>query len=231
MERSISDGQKRHLKRMLGEVVDGLGDDLDYEGTKRFIDEGGSGVRFVKEGVRSLLLTHIRPVSDAAAPSPARIWTPSKVIQVGTVKDERAMREVLKAAGREVGSWASDILPQVRYSPYTPQEPRDVKLVFVSNEDLGLTDEWIPLERTHTAGLQQGLELCEWEDGPQLAAQYRDQPYGEVLRLAMKPIVDSDGYSDLFAVAHDGRGRWLYARYGRPGREYRRTYRFVFRGK
>lgn len=166
--------------------------------------------------------------SEAIEP---RVWTPSRIIQVGMIKDERAMRKALKAAGRQIGSWSSDILPQVRYSLYTPQEPRDVKLVFVSNEDLGLTDEWIPLERTHTAGLKQGLELCEWEDGPHLAAQYKDQPYGEVLRMAMKPIVGSDGYSYLFSVLHDYIGLWLRADYGSPSYECHRSARLVFRCK
>lgn len=158
-----------------------------------------------------------------------RIWTPNRVIKLGTVADEAAMREALTAAGRRIEWMASEALLQVNYSPYTPEEPRDVNLVFVSNEDLGLTDEWVPLENTHAVGLQQGLELCEWEDGPQLAAQYENQPNGEVLLLAMKHIINKLDLSSHFAVVHDYRGLGFDAYYGNPGDKCRRSRLFVFR--
>ncbi|PIX62172.1 hypothetical protein COZ45_02585, partial [Candidatus Uhrbacteria bacterium CG_4_10_14_3_um_filter_41_21] len=46
--------------------------------------------------------------------------------------------------------------------------------------------------------------------------QYVDQPAGEWLRIAMEPIVGSDGAPRVFDVAHVGGVRWLSASNGHP---------------
>ncbi len=120
-----------------------------------------------------------------------------------------------------------NILSQVRYSSVEQEVP----LVFVSNEELGLTSErWIPLHETHTAGLSQGLKLCEWEDGPQFAAQYDwNQPFGTFIHVAMRPIIDSNGHARMFIIAFGDAGNFLHTESGYERAITNRKSRFMFR--
>lgn len=161
-----------------------------------------------------------------ASPASPRIWTPDRVIQLSGVKDEAAMRAALKAAGRQIDLWASDILPQVTYTGQGP-----IGLKFISNEQLGITDDWVPLKATHDAGLAQGLLLCEQQDGPELAAQYGDQPLGEILRMAMPPLKVSRGRMELFVVGHVSNRRLLKGGHGHPTEKFHRKEVFAFRCK
>lgn len=120
-----------------------------------------------------------------------------------------------------------NILSQVTYSP----AEQEVPLVFVSNDELGLTyNRWIPLHETHVTGFAQGLQLCEWEDGPLFAVQYDwNQPFGPILHIAMPPIIDSNGYSKMFVIMFGDAGNCLHAEHGYPEVVTNRKSRFVFR--
>jgi hypothetical protein len=61
-----------------------------------------------------------------------------------------------------------------------------------------------------------GLELCPGVIGPELRLQYSDQPLGERLHIAMKPIKSGDGEPRIFVVAHDTNGLSLDAARARP---------------
>ena len=58
---------------------------------------------------------------------------------------------------------------------------------------------------------QLGLELCPPDLGPQLRLDYQDQPRGERLYIAMKPIATSDGEPRIFVVEHTAEGVSLNA--------------------
>jgi hypothetical protein len=58
---------------------------------------------------------------------------------------------------------------------------------------------------------QMGLELCPPDLGPCLRMDYADQPRGERLHIAMKPIVTSDGEPRIFVVEHTAEGLLLNA--------------------
>lgn len=74
-----------------------------------------------------------------------------------------------------------------------------------------------------------GLKLCPAEVGPQLALQYSDQPSGERLYVAMKPIPASDGEPRIFVVAHAATaGRSLDAARARPDDKWKPEDIFVF---
>jgi len=61
-----------------------------------------------------------------------------------------------------------------------------------------------------------GYDLCPAEVGPQLRLQYKNQPNGEWLRVAMEPIEDSGGDLDVFRVKRVDDDLWLNAGCGSP---------------
>ena len=61
-----------------------------------------------------------------------------------------------------------------------------------------------------------GLELCPAEVGPQLRLQYKDQPNGEWILIAMEPITDSDGDLLVFRVKCLVSELWLNSYDGNP---------------
>ncbi len=74
-----------------------------------------------------------------------------------------------------------------------------------------------------------GLELCPPQVGPELRLSYKDQTYGEYLRIAMKQITDSYGYPDVFSLGRSGGGLWLDNCWAFPDYEWRPDDGFVFR--
>ncbi len=158
------------------------------------------------------------------AVSSSRIWKPNKVVRVGTVADPDRMCAVLRSSGRRIRMWHS-ILSHIHYS----QSVRDVGLVFVTNEKLGLSQAAVTVESTHAAGLDRGLELCEAEDLLYLALQYSDQPYGEKLYGAMNPLVPPRWIPALLGLANTNMGAYVAACPGRPPDSYAKDDTWVFR--
>jgi len=77
-------------------------------------------------------------------------------------------------------------------------------------------------------GNQLGLELCSPDVGPHLRLEYTDQPSGERLYVAMKPITGSDGEPRIFVVAHDSVGLSLDAARARSDDKWSPDDIFVF---
>ncbi len=74
------------------------------------------------------------------------------------------------------------------------------------------------------------IELCQPEDGPQLRKQWKDQPKGMAVWLAMKRISDSGGVPRVWRVECLSDGpRWLSGIWARPGRRWVLGDRVVFR--
>ena len=73
-----------------------------------------------------------------------------------------------------------------------------------------------------------GLRLCPAEVGPQYRLQYKDQPHGERLHVAMKPIASSDGEPRIFVLAHNADGLSLDAARARPDDKWQPTDAFIF---
>lgn len=63
---------------------------------------------------------------------------------------------------------------------------------------------------------QLGLQLCPAVLGPEIRLQYTDQPLGERLFIAMKPIASEDGEPRIFVVAHEANGLALDTARARP---------------
>lgn len=74
------------------------------------------------------------------------------------------------------------------------------------------------------------LELLPAEVGPHIRDQYKVQPNGEVLWIAMERITISDGYPGVFSVKRRSDGKQgLYARWMVPNSQWSLDYRIVFR--
>ncbi len=151
------------------------------------------------------------------------VW---KTIKLGTHKDADALRKALKKADFKIGDWGNDILSKPAFTVASAEE--EIQLVNLSVADLGFK-EGANYENICSKAKELGLELCPNEVGPQLRLQYKDQPKGEYLRIAMEPITGSDGRLNFFSVGHDDDGLWLDGLYGFSVRFWRAYDRFVFR--
>jgi hypothetical protein len=85
-----------------------------------------------------------------------------------------------------------------------------------------------PAPFTGGRGAELGLKLCPPEAGPYLRLEYADQPSGERLYVAMKPITASDGEPRIFVVAHDSAGLSLDAARARSDDKWAPDDVFVF---
>ena len=138
-----------------------------------------------------------------------------RTIKLGLHKDAQAYREALEQAGRKskISDWAGDIIGKPAFTVST--EEIDFELVRatvkeITGKDRATTDE------VFTSAERLDLFKCPAEVGLALRLQYKEQPKGEWVRIAMEPITDSDGDLNVFSVEHDDDGLWLYANYGSP---------------
>lgn len=140
------------------------------------------------------------------------IW---KTIKLGTgLKNANDFRRDLTAGGLKIGNWGNDILGKPAFK--VSDTKVEVDLANVSVAELGFKDG-ATFKDVCERAISLGLELCPNEVGPQLRRQYKDQPKGEWLRIAMKAIADSDGFLRVFNLVHDGDGLWLNGSIGSPG--------------
>jgi hypothetical protein len=104
----------------------------------------------------------------------------------------------------------------------------DVGLVLLSAAALGLKSE-STLPDAYKRARQVGLELCPAEVGPQLRLDYRNQPLGEVLNIAMAPVATYSGDPIILALANFApSGLLLIGSDGRSEFMVPSTFRFVF---
>lgn len=77
-------------------------------------------------------------------------------------------------------------------------------------------------------GQQLGLELCPQEVALHYRLQYKDQPLGARLYVAMKPITTSDGEPRIFVLGHNANGLSLNAARARPDDKWQPNDKFMF---
>jgi len=143
-----------------------------------------------------------------------KIW---KTITRGTpaLSSKEGLIAALKAAGREVGGHAKEIMSKSAFTVST--EEMKVDLVCITPREAGFSKE--PtfsefIERVLSFG---GLDRCAPEDGALIHLEYKDQPRGEWIQIAMETIPDSDGYGDVFSVVSNDDGKsWLSTDYYKP---------------
>ncbi len=151
------------------------------------------------------------------------VW---KTITLGTgFKTADDFRLAIKEAGYRIGDWANDILGKSAFSVATKETKLD--LVNVSVAELGFAGSATRKE-IYDKAIELGLELCPNEVGPQLRLQYKDQPKGEWLVIAMEPITVSVGVLKVFYVGLGDGEVWLNGNYGHPDNRWKTDLRFVF---
>ena len=133
-----------------------------------------------------------------------------KTIKLGTgLKTAIDFANSLKRKGFHVSKWASDILAQPAFTASVSDKETEADLVVLTVEQLTGSRETATTARIFEEAKKLGLELCPAEVGPQLRLQYRDQPKGEWLLIAMEPITGSDGDLSVFDVERVDDGLWL----------------------
>src|SRR5262249_46574268 len=104
----------------------------------------------------------------------------------------------------------------------------EVELAIVSVAELGLDAEASSYSEVYARAKRIGLELCPAEVGPRLRLDYRDQPLGEALDIAMEPVATYGGDPTILALVNFGSALALIGSDGRSGAMMPRSRRFVF---
>ena len=163
------------------------------------------------------------PVATHAKTAVVQVW---RRTTLGTRKGVDAYRDALEAASIKVGDDADEVLgrPAFRYA----DKKTDVELALLSAAELGLEAEASPLSEVYRRARQIGLEPCPPEVGPQLRLDYRDQPLGEVIHIAMMPVATYHGRLTILGLTNFGGTISLIGSDGRPDFMVPRMFRFVF---
>jgi hypothetical protein len=143
------------------------------------------------------------PAASAAAIAPAQapIW---KTITIGQYNGANAIRAAIDAApcAIAIGDQADEILGRPAF-PFI-RTKFDVDLVVVSMAELGFDLDGASLRDIYARANTFGLELCPPEVGPILRLNYLDQPLGEFLHIAMRPVATYDGELVDFTLGNGG---------------------------
>ena len=156
-------------------------------------------------------------------PAHFQIW---RTITLGTYKGVDAYRGALDAARIKIGVSADEILGRPAF-PYA-RTKTDVELVVLSAAELGVVESETSLSNVYRRASQVGLKPCPAEVGPQLRLDYRNQPLGEALDIAMEPVNTYSGDPTILTLVNWGTGLLLIGRDGRSESMVSRISRFVF---
>jgi hypothetical protein len=156
-------------------------------------------------------------------PAHFQVW---RSITLGSYKGVDAYRDALDIAKIKIGDSADEILGRPAF-PYA-RTKAGVELAVLSAADLGVESDHTSLAEVYQRARQAGLELCPAEVGPQLRLDYRNQPLGEALDIAMEPVATYRGEPTILTLVNWGTGLMLIGRDGRSESMVFRKYRFVF---
>ena len=130
-----------------------------------------------------------------------QIW---RTITLGTYTGVDAYRDALDLARIKIGVSADEILGRPAF-PYA-RTKTDVELAVLSAAELGVESDESSLSDVSERARQAGLELCPAEVGPQLRLDYRNQPLGEALDIAMEPVATYSGDPTILTLVNWGTG-------------------------
>lgn len=155
-------------------------------------------------------LANVRGVLDGIMEVVPRKLVTWRKIQIGD-QSIAGYADALTGAGIQISDYVSPILNKMMLA----KTLTEVELVMVSVAELGFSNG-ATFNQIVNRARKLGLDLCLSEVGPALRMCYRDQPKDEWLRIAMKPIADSDGGLDVFIVGCDDGGLCLRASWFDP---------------
>ena len=177
----------------------------------------------------SAVLAQEQPISgglssglDTNTQAPFQIW---RKTTLGSYKGVDSYRDALDAAKIKIGDAADEILGRPAF-PYI-RGKMDLELTVVSAAELGVKSE-TALADFYNRARQLGLVLCPAEVGPQLRLDYRDQPLGESLIIAMEPVNTFSGEPTILSLVNWGTGLALLGGNGGSDFMVHGYLRFVF---
>ena len=159
---------------------------------------------------------------DVSTKARLPIW---RTTTLGSYKGVNSYRDALDAANIKIGDAADEILGRPAF-PYVG-ERTDVEVTLVAAAELGVKSE-ATLADVYSRAKQRGLMLCPPEVALQLRLDYRDQPIGESLTVAMEPVKTYSGEPTILSLVNFGSGLALLGGDGRPEFIVHRYLRFVF---
>jgi len=148
-----------------------------------------------------------------------------KTIELTTKTGKEYIKE-LTEQGFKKSEYSEDILNKMEVL----KQKEKIDLVSFSVKQLGFPDG-ATLKEIYDKAKEFGLELCPPQVGPELRLDYKDQPAGEWLRIAMDAISDRDDNPSLFNVDQFDSVSWLCNDDGRLGLHWDGGHRFVFRSR
>jgi len=141
------------------------------------------------------------------------------------VTSPRELRNAMFRCAYEISREANGMLESKDFK--IAEKFTKIDLINVSAEELGLKSS-AKTREIYARAFEFGLELCPSEAGPQLMLQYMNQPKGELVGIAMKPVVYIDTPL-LFSVERTNNGeRWLRAAFGDPNTGWSPGRRWIF---
>jgi len=129
-----------------------------------------------------------------------------KAISLGTYTSTNAMFNALDDQHIHIGDTADEILHRPAFT--ISKVKMDVGLVVLSVNQLSSGGQ-SSLATIFARARRLGYELCPPEVAVQLRLQYRDQPVGESLDIAMEPIATFEGQLVGLSVMNGGAGLML----------------------
>ncbi len=163
-------------------------------------------------------------VMDQLRPLIGQTAKTNHAIKLGTFKSWETLETVIERTGMELSEYAKAMTSKTAIT--LASQTTEAKLVVRKVMDLGFT-EGAYYNDICARSKELKLELCPAEVGPQLRLQYKEQPQGEWLVIAMEPIADDEGDLRLFTVQHLN-GLCIDAFCGKPDYWWSATTRFVF---
>ena len=165
-----------------------------------------------------------------------KVLTPFITIATGGTTKEELIADI-EAIPAEATKYAKSITENKAFT--ISKEKGTANLVTLSVAELGFTeqprtDEFMTEKfcAEFSAKYLDGyvIELCQSEDGLQLRKQWKNQPKGTAVWMAMERIADSFGYPRVFCVGCRVAGElWLDGSWGNPGNRWNLGNRIVFR--
>jgi hypothetical protein len=149
-----------------------------------------------------------------------------RTITLGTYRTPGDLRDALRRKRIAIGHTASALLDL----PSLPLSRAEmlVDLAVLSVEELGFGADGASLADINLQARRRGLELCSPEVAFQLPLQYRRQPIGEFLLIAMEPLVTPAGDPVALLVANGGAGQIIVGRRADPDDLIGPTMKLVF---
>lgn len=136
------------------------------------------------------------------------------------------LERLLEKSGFKIGDYARFMMKSREFT--TQKNPEQIKLIRLTVRDLGFAD-YATTDQLFARANTLGLELCPAEAAVHYRLGYANQPMGEWVPFAMKPITGRDGGPSVFAVGRRDDGSWLSGRFAHPGEEWDAGGAFVFR--